>query len=161
MREDHYDNLREKKYFSLEKARQLHLQVVPHNYFWLIWNRELPLSVIAGGLEGLWASPSNLLRNSGLWQLWPEQTGQWSGFFLLFSEILCSSHPTFDLNFRRCLISTGSPSLTRGSWGGSTQTVGATFDFWLNQPNIVFVLGKSISWDAQMSDIMMWLKIGW
>ena len=87
----------------------------------------------------------------------------WSGFFLLFSEILCSSHPTFDLNFRRCLISTGNPSLTRGSWGGSTQTVGATFYFWLNRPNIckVFVLGKSISWDAQMSDIMMWLKIGW
>ena len=51
--------------------------------FWLFWNRELPLSVIAGGLEGLWASPSVLLRNSGLWQLWPERTGQASFYFLV------------------------------------------------------------------------------
>jgi hypothetical protein len=28
VREDHYDNLREKKYFSLEKARTLHMKVV-------------------------------------------------------------------------------------------------------------------------------------
>ena len=27
VREDHYDNLREKKYFSLEKARSLRMQV--------------------------------------------------------------------------------------------------------------------------------------